>query len=271
MSPRRLTDLELRERRRVIARLVLSVTAIVAILFAAYYALPPARLVAGAPLLRLLVSCLVFILVLAWLVRRIVRADLPELRAIEVLAIIVPLFLCLFANLYLAMSHASAAAFSEPLNHTGALYFAITIFSTVGFGDITPRHDLARRRRCADAARPRAHRCGSPAARHGGALRAVSRAGLARTLPSPGVYRQHEGATSGRATAIRWRCALETSERPLATRGILWANAILECLEALRFVAAFRCRTPRKPAQIGNKRSPGALAVTARSGSNCNF
>ena len=28
--------------------------------------------------------------------------------------------------------------------HTRALYFAVTIFSTVGFGDITPKTDLAR-------------------------------------------------------------------------------------------------------------------------------
>ena len=144
MSPRRLADLERRERLWATARLVLSVTAIVVILLGAYYALPPARLVAGAPLLRLLVGFLVFLIILVWLVRRIVQADLPELRAIEVLAIIVPLFLFLFANVYLAMSHASAAAFSEPLNHTGALYLAITIFSTVGFGDITPRTDVAR-------------------------------------------------------------------------------------------------------------------------------
>ena len=144
MSPRRLTELEQRERVRAIVRLVLTAAAVVVILLVTYYELPPARLAAGAPLLRLLVSCVVFILVLAWLVRRITQADLPELRAIEVLAIIVPLFLFLFASLYLTMSHTSAAAFSEPLDHTGALYFAVTIFSTVGFGDITPRTDLAR-------------------------------------------------------------------------------------------------------------------------------
>ncbi len=144
MSPRRLTDLERRERLWAIVRLVLTASAVVVILLVTYYELPPARLAAGAPLLRLAVSCLVFILILVWLVRRITQADLPELRAIEVLAIIVPLFLFLFASLYLTMSHASAAAFSEPLDHTGALYFAITIFSTVGFGDITPKTDLAR-------------------------------------------------------------------------------------------------------------------------------
>jgi hypothetical protein len=34
--------------------------------------------------------------------------------------------------------------FTERLDHTRALYFTITVFSTVGFGDITPRADLAR-------------------------------------------------------------------------------------------------------------------------------
>jgi hypothetical protein len=35
-------------------------------------------------------------------------------------------------------------ALSEPLSRTDALYFTITVFSAVGFGDITPRTDLAR-------------------------------------------------------------------------------------------------------------------------------
>ena len=144
MSPRRLKDLERRERRWAIARLVLSVAAVVVILLATYYELPSARLASGAPLLRLAIGCVVFIFVLGWLVRRVVQADLPELRAIEVLAFTVPLFLVIFASLYFTMSHASAAAFSEPLDHTGALYLAITIFSTVGFGDITPKTDPAR-------------------------------------------------------------------------------------------------------------------------------
>ena len=49
-----------------------------------------------------------------------------------------------FAALYLSLSQASTTHFSEPLNHTGAIYLAITVFSTVGFGDITPESDLAR-------------------------------------------------------------------------------------------------------------------------------
>jgi voltage-gated potassium channel len=42
------------------------------------------------------------------------------------------------------VSHSSPSSFSEPLDHTRALYFTITVLSTVGFGDITPRTDPTR-------------------------------------------------------------------------------------------------------------------------------
>jgi hypothetical protein len=42
------------------------------------------------------------------------------------------------------MADADAGAFSEPLSRTAALYLTIAVFSTVGFGDITPKTDLAR-------------------------------------------------------------------------------------------------------------------------------
>jgi hypothetical protein len=35
-------------------------------------------------------------------------------------------------------------AFSVDLDRTSALYFTITVFSTVGFGDISPQIDFAR-------------------------------------------------------------------------------------------------------------------------------
>ncbi len=38
----------------------------------------------------------------------------------------------------------SQPAFSESLTRTDALYFTITVFSTVGFGDITPLTQYAR-------------------------------------------------------------------------------------------------------------------------------
>jgi hypothetical protein len=144
VSPRHLRDLERHERRREILRLVLRVVVIAVVLLAAYYLLPVMKLSGGAAIVSIVVNCLLLVLVVLWLARRITRSDLPELRAVEVIVIAVPLFLYVFASSYLAMSEASAAAFSEPLNRTGALYLAVTVFSTVGFGDITPKTDVAR-------------------------------------------------------------------------------------------------------------------------------
>jgi voltage-gated potassium channel len=144
VSPRRLSELERRERWLAVTALVFRVTVIVALLLVVYYALPAGRISGSAALVRLAVGCVVFLVVMIWLVRRILKADLPGLRAIEGLACAVPLFLFLFANVYLSLSHSSAAAFSEPLDHTGALYFTITVFATVGFGDITPKAGMSR-------------------------------------------------------------------------------------------------------------------------------
>ena len=66
------------------------------------------------------------------------------MRAAVALGVVIPLFFVLFATTYLSMSDASGTTFTQGLDHTRALYFTITIFSTVGFGDITPANDPAR-------------------------------------------------------------------------------------------------------------------------------
>jgi voltage-gated potassium channel len=52
--------------------------------------------------------------------------------------------LLLFASTYFVMERASAASFTQPLTRTDALYFTVTVFSTVGFGDITAKSETAR-------------------------------------------------------------------------------------------------------------------------------
>jgi hypothetical protein len=42
------------------------------------------------------------------------------------------------------MARAHAAAFTQSMTRTDALYFAITMFSTVGLGDIAPTSEPAR-------------------------------------------------------------------------------------------------------------------------------
>ena len=57
---------------------------------------------------------------------------------------IIPLYLLLFASTYFLMERASAANFTQPLSRTDALYFSVTVFSTVGFGDIAAKSEAAR-------------------------------------------------------------------------------------------------------------------------------
>jgi len=42
------------------------------------------------------------------------------------------------------MARLSPGSFTAPLTRTDALYFTVTVFSTVGFGDITAKTETAR-------------------------------------------------------------------------------------------------------------------------------
>ena len=109
-----------------------------------YYLLPLDRPWDAGTGVRLLAGLLVFAGVTVWQVRKIARSRYPEVQAAEALGLIIPLYLLLFAATYFVMERASAANFTQPLTRTGALYLTVTVFSTVGFGDITPKSDAAR-------------------------------------------------------------------------------------------------------------------------------
>ncbi|WP_329316362.1 potassium channel family protein [Streptomyces sp. NBC_01278] len=81
---------------------------------------------------------------LSWQIYQITLSPRPGLKAMEAMAITVPLFVLLYAAACFLMEHSAPGSFSEPLSRTDALYFAMTVFSTVGFGDITARSEPAR-------------------------------------------------------------------------------------------------------------------------------
>jgi hypothetical protein len=67
------------------------------------------------------------------------------LRGLVITTVLVVLYyLLLFASTYFVMERASAANFTQPLSRTDALYFSVTVFTTVGFGDITAKSETAR-------------------------------------------------------------------------------------------------------------------------------
>jgi voltage-gated potassium channel len=65
-------------------------------------------------------------------------------RAIVALSILFPMFVVLFSWIYLTLARSDPASFGQPLTRVESLYFTITMLSTVGFGDITPKTDPAR-------------------------------------------------------------------------------------------------------------------------------
>jgi ACR3 family arsenite efflux pump ArsB len=113
-------------------------------LVAIYYLLPLDHSSTGGAVTILVIGLAVLIGLVALQVRSILRSRLPGLRAIEALATSVPLFLLLFAIVYAVMAAISASNFGGPLTRTDALYFTVTVFSTVGFGDITAKTEAAR-------------------------------------------------------------------------------------------------------------------------------
>jgi Ion channel len=115
---------------------LLRVTVSVSLLFAAYYLIPARSAGEGSDLPWLILELCVFGVIVGIQVPAIVKAKYPILRAVEALAVLVPLYLLIFARIYLSNSLNDRSAFTQPLDNTTALYFTVTVFATVGFGDI---------------------------------------------------------------------------------------------------------------------------------------
>lgn len=130
--------------RRLILHLVLRTTATTVCLVALYFLLPVSREITNSTAAKLLAGVTLLVGVIAWQIRAVLRSDYPTLRAVEAIIFTVTIYLLGFAMTYFVMGRDLAENFSEPLTRIDALYFTITVFATVGFGDITARTESAR-------------------------------------------------------------------------------------------------------------------------------
>jgi voltage-gated potassium channel len=136
-----------RDRRRRFRRVSLTLLRALAstvALVVIYYLLPLDTTSVGFAVAMLVIGLVALVGLVAYQVRSIVRATYPALRAVGALATSAPLFLLLFAGTYFVMDTISVGSFSEPLTRTDALYFTVTVFATVGFGDITATTEVTR-------------------------------------------------------------------------------------------------------------------------------
>jgi voltage-gated potassium channel len=137
-------DLTIHEKRRLVVQAVARATVTLAVVVAVYFLVPMDRPMDTATVVELVLGSLVLFAVIVWQIRQIIRAERPGIRAVEGLAFSVPLFILLFATTYYLMDHANATTFAQHLTRIDSMYFSATVFTTVGFGDITAKGQDAR-------------------------------------------------------------------------------------------------------------------------------
>jgi hypothetical protein len=137
----RLSGAEL--RRLVIFTLVRCFLAVL-VLVAIYFVLPLERLMGALSAAEFVVGVLIVAVVLVGQIRATMRSRTPTLRAIESLGVLVPLVLLLFALAHYLVEVTYPGSYSEEMTRLDSLYYPVTMFATVGFGDIAPVSNLAR-------------------------------------------------------------------------------------------------------------------------------
>jgi hypothetical protein len=133
-----------REGRSGVVRSVIRSAVTGVLVIAVYAVLPVHDTSTVSSVIVLVVGLAVLVALVVLRLRQIQQDTRPRLRSAEVLALVVPLFVVVFAWAYLLLSASDPASFSQPLNRVGAIYFTVVITSTVGFGDISAQTDIAR-------------------------------------------------------------------------------------------------------------------------------
>lgn len=138
-------DTDSRTVRRRQALVVLARSFLVsAAMVVAYFVLPMTSPLAVDTVLELTIGLTAVVALLTWQIMGIMHSPYPGLQALAALTVTVPLFLLMFATTYYLMSFAAPGSFTEPLTKLDSVYYAVTTFATVGFGDIAASSPAAR-------------------------------------------------------------------------------------------------------------------------------
>ncbi|MFC9439055.1 potassium channel family protein [Nocardia sp. NPDC057030] len=122
---------------------LLAVAAVIAV-WISYFLLPFTRIGDIRTLLLLVAGAVAIGAIFLWQIRGVLRAEYPVARALEAAVAIFGCYIIGCGTVYYLLSVGDPAGFSEPLTKLDALYFSVTVFATVGFGDIVAMSQTAR-------------------------------------------------------------------------------------------------------------------------------
>ena len=133
------------QRRELFLLVLVRVLAQATVMVALYYVAPLDRLGSLPIGVTLATAALILAGTSVWQIRAILDSSRPTVRAIEAFSAWVPLYLLMFASGYYVLARDDLANFSSHvLTRTDSLYYTVTVFTTVGFGDITATSQTAR-------------------------------------------------------------------------------------------------------------------------------
>jgi voltage-gated potassium channel len=144
MSSTSFADLDRAQRRRIAVRSAARIVATTVALLTIYAVIPVAGESSRAAIIELVIGLAAFAGILIWQVRSILDAEHPELRAVAALVVAIIVLIIVYAFTYLSLDHANRSSFTQPLDRIGAFYYTVTVLSTVGFGAIAAKTDVAR-------------------------------------------------------------------------------------------------------------------------------
>lgn len=125
-------------------RALLRTVTTVVVVGTAYFTLPFTGLDDLSTLFLLVCGSAVVCAVCGWQVWWVLRSPHPMVQAMEGIAATSTVYILGFASLYAVISQVDPEGFTELLTRMGALYFSLTVFATVGFGDIAAVTDGTR-------------------------------------------------------------------------------------------------------------------------------
>ncbi len=133
-----------RPPRRVLVMALLRSSLSIIVALVVYVTIPLGGFDEERSIFEFVLGLLLVIVVLAVQTRGVVQSPYPLIRTVEALATTGPLFLLVFASTHYSIDAIQPGSYTQPMTRLDALYYTVTTFATVGYGDISPVSETAR-------------------------------------------------------------------------------------------------------------------------------